>query len=287
MSNSVAPTGTTLFWRGRILSMDPNVGEPEVVVVRDGRILETGDERLVARHAHATVVDLDGRWLVPGFIDAHHHLCIAALEPLWADLTGVGDVDELGRRLRDVAAREPDAPWVRACQWDEFNTGLRLDRHVLDAAGIDRPVVATCFSVHRAVVSSAGLDALGIGRATPDPRNGTIQRGADGEATGLLVEGAWSETHARSLAGYDDPDRWADLVETWARTLLGYGITAVHDAACPPAAELVYTDLARRGRLPISVLVMPHANELLWGSMNGAGTGPAPETVTNRCASVR
>lgn len=273
----------TVFTNGRILSMDERIGEPEVLVIDGGRIVATGDRELRGRYPHDRVVDLAGRWLVPGFIDAHHHLCVAALQPLWADLSGVGDLDEAGHRLREAAAREPDAPWIRACQWDEFQTGLTLDRATLDELDLDRPVLVSCFSLHRAVVSSAGLDALRIGRSSLDPGNGRIERNAGGEPTGLLVEGAWSRAHVASLAGYDRARRWGDLIEARARTLLSYGITAIHDAACPPAAEDVYRTLAREDRLPVSVLVMPHANAILSGPdpyrWDGPRTGEGDEQV--------
>ena len=107
---------TTVFGNGRILSMDARVGEPEVLVVTDGRIVAAGEHGLATRYPHDERVDLGGRWLLPGFIDAHHHLCIAALQPLWADLAGVDDGDEVGRRLREVADREPGTPGIRAYQ---------------------------------------------------------------------------------------------------------------------------------------------------------------------------
>jgi predicted amidohydrolase YtcJ len=65
------------------------------------------------------------------------------------------------------------------------------------------------------------------------------------------------------MAAYRDPDRWAEHVEAAARSLLADGVTGVHDAACPPSAEVLYGGLARQGRLPVSVLVMPHAEALL------------------------
>jgi predicted amidohydrolase YtcJ len=123
--------------------------------------------------------------------------------------------------------------------------------------------VVAHYTLHQAVVSTAALDALGIGRGTPDPPGGRIARRPDGTPTGLLVERAWSEAHARSLRAYHDPERWAELLASRARALSRDGITCVHDAACSPAAEATYRRLAAAGALPISVLMMPHAAALL------------------------
>lgn len=199
---------------------------------------------------------------MPGFIDAHDHLSIAALHPLWADLSQVRNLDELRAALAEQAAREPDTAWIRGHGWNEA-TGLTLDRGDLDALGFDRPVVVAHDSLHQAVVSSAGLDALGISRATDDPPGGRLVRGADGAPNGVLVERAWSAAHARSVRAYHDPARWAELFVARARALLRDGITCVHDAACAPAAAEVYRALARERRLPISVLMMPHGDALL------------------------
>ena len=255
--------GVRAFVGGRILTMDPRYPAPEVMVVVAGRIAAVGDRELLAAHPGAVVEDLAGRTLLPGFIDAHNHLSIAALHPRWAGLATVSTEEELHAALRAQATREPEAPWVRGAGWDETRAGLAPDRRVLDAIGLERPILVAHYSLHQGVVCSRGLETLGIGRTTPDPPGGEIARGSDGEPTGLLVERAWSAAHAQSLAAYREPDRWGALIAARARVLLADGITCVHDAACPPSAEPVYRALASRGELPSSVLVMPSGEGLL------------------------
>ena len=257
---------------------------PEVVVVADGRIADLGPRALLADHPDAVIHDLAGRTLVPGFIDAHNHLSIAALHPVWTDVADVRDLDELLEAVRRQAAEEPDAPWVRVCGWTDAFSGVVPTRADLDALGLDRPVIVVHFSLHQAVVCSRGLDVLGIGRGTPDPVGGEIGRGRDGEPTGLLMERAWSEAEERSLEGYTDPEQWGAHVVARAHTLLRDGITAIHDAACPPEAEDLYRSLARDGRLPLSVLAMPHPAAALTNDhrrrwRDGPKTGEGDEMV--------
>jgi predicted amidohydrolase YtcJ len=257
-----AETSSVAFSGGRILTMDDARPSAEVVVTRGDRIVDVGPRHLLDAYPSARRVDLAGRTLVPGFIDAHNHLSIAALHPLWADLSRVATLDQLRAALAEQAAREPHAAWVRGHGWNEAS-GLTLDRRDLDALGFDRPIVVAHYSLHQAVVSSAGLDALGIGRNAPDPPGGRLVRDADGVVNGVLVERAWSEAHARSVRAYHDPARWAELFVARARALTRDGITCVHDAACAPSAAAVYRALARDNALPISVLVMPHGEALL------------------------
>jgi predicted amidohydrolase YtcJ len=252
----------TAFVGGRIETMDAGP-RPDVVVVSGDRIAAVGGRDLLHDRPDLEVIDLRDRTLLPGFVDAHHHLSISALEPLWADLSGVTDPDEARRLLTDAAARTPGATWIRGCHWSREQ--LRLTRRDLDAMGFDKPVVLACTSLHRGVVSSHGLDVLHIDASTPDPPGGLIHRDRSGQATGFLIETAWSGAHAASTADLDPHERYDDLIEDRATTLLSFGITAIHDAAMSPHAEAAYRRLASQRRLPISVLGFPHAAELLSG----------------------
>jgi predicted amidohydrolase YtcJ len=136
--------------------------------VENDRIVAAGDKGLRAQYPDARIIDLAGRTLAPGFIDAHAHLCIEALHPRWADLSAVRDVDGLRDALVAQATAEPDAAWVRGIGWTDLDGSFTPTRADLDALGIDRPVIAVHYSHHQCVVSSAGLDALGISETTPD-----------------------------------------------------------------------------------------------------------------------
>ncbi len=243
--------------------MDTPGATTDVVVVDGDRIVDVGPAGLLDRYPHAQRVDLAGRTLVPGFIDAHYHLCIAALHPRWADCSPARDAESLQELLLAQAAAEPDVAWVRGIGWSDLENGFIPTRADLDALALDRPVIVVHYSYHQCVVSSAGLDALGISAHTPDPAGGVIGRDESGQLNGLLVERAFSEAHAVSIAPYRDPDRWAEHVVAAANALLADGITCVHDAACPPSAEALYATLAREQRLPVSVVTMPHAEGLL------------------------
>jgi hypothetical protein len=264
---------TTAFVGGRILTMAAG-REPEAAVVEGDRIVAVGDRSILAAWPRATIRDLGTQTLCPGFIDAHNHLSIAALHPRWRDVSRAASIEDLLEEVRLQAVAEPDAPWIRVCGWDEGPSGVRPTRRDLDRLGLGRPVLVAHYSLHQGVVCSRGLDALEIGRKTPDPQGGEIVRDPDGEATGLLMERAWGVAHGRSLEGYSEPDRWAEHVVARAQQLLRQGITAVHDAACPPAAEAMYTRLVASGALPIAVVAMPHAAALLHNDLGSRLEGP-------------
>jgi predicted amidohydrolase YtcJ len=273
----------TIFSGGPILTMDGAFPDPELVVIDRDRIVDVGEAGLAQRYPDAQVVDLDGRTLAPGFIDAHNHLCIAALHPRWADLSDAHTPDALRATLGAQADAEPEAAWVRGVGWSDIEDGFTPVREDLDALGLDRPVIAVHYSLHQCVVSSAGLDALGLSDASVDPAGGSLGRTESGALNGVLYERAFSDAHERSMASYRDPDRWGDHIVDAARGLLREGIVSVHDAACPPSAEHVYRTLAREGRLPISMVLMPHGEALLGpldaARLHGPPTGDGDERL--------
>ena len=271
------------LFNGRILTMVPGHSRREVLVIQGDRIVAVGDLELLGAYPSAVRLDLGGRIVCPGFIDAHHHLCVAALEPRWADVRTARNADELGQLLIEHAAAEPEAPWIRATRWTDLDTGFVPHRRDLDDLDLGRPVLVAHYSLHQGVVDSRGLEELGLPENSPDPPGGSLGRDADGALNGLLIERAWSEAHSRSLAPYDDPTRWADHIEVEARRLVSCGITAVHDTACPPRAEAAYRILADEGRLPVSVLACPHPSALLFppemDRLSGPVTGEGDELV--------
>ncbi len=254
--------------------MDPSNRHADTVVLEGDHIVAVGTPADAAAWPDATEVDLAGATLVPGLIDAHHHLSVSALHPRWRDTSGVRDPSELAAAVRAQADDDPEAPWVRLRGWNDAQWPFTPTRTDLDAAGVDRPIVLVHDTLHQCLASSNALDELGIGRGTADPAGGEIGRAPDGAPTGLLVERAWSEAHARSLAAYADPDRWGEHIVAHARTLWSSGITAVHDAACSPEAEQVYRTLAEHDELPIGVVAMPHPAALLMNEQRERLEGP-------------
>lgn len=280
MTGSGTPPGRLVLSGGRVLSMDPGLPRAEVVVLEGDRILDVGPAALAEAHPYAERRDLADHTLVPGFIDAHCHLSIAALHPLWGDCSAARTPSDLAGVLRRTSDEDPEAEWLRVCGWDETSTGLTFDRHDLDEVTGDRPTIVVHMTYHQGVVNSAGLDRLGIGR-TSAARDDLIVTDEVGEPTGLLIERAFGRAHTASMAPFADPERWAAYVVARARLLNRYGITAVHDAACDPAAEAMYARMARDHLLPVSVLLLPHPAPFLthgFGErLDGPSTGEGDE----------
>jgi len=186
--------GEAVIFRGGPIETFGPGPNPDAVLVEDGRIaaLGTSSECRDAAASAPRVVDLGGRTLAPGFVDAHAHLLLHGCRLDWADLTGARSIDEIVDRLRAYGAAHPDRDSRFGYGYDQ--TVLREARHPaaadLDRVDAARPVAVQHISGHGYVVNSAIMRDAGISAATPTPAGGRIDRDEGGEPTGLFFDAA-------------------------------------------------------------------------------------------------
>ncbi|MFM9088680.1 MAG: amidohydrolase, partial [Cyanobium sp.] len=200
----MTPSPAALIFRGgTILTMVDAWPRVEAVAIAAGRILAAGteDEVMAAAGEGAEVVDLQGRTLMPSFIDAHGHFTNALQIVTWANVSGVpaGPVTCIAnilQVLREHVAAHPVKPgeWIIGYGYDVSNLsdGRQLSRDDLDPVFPANPVLLIHSSNHGAVLNSAAFAAVGIDASTPDPAGGLILRKVGStEPDGLLMETAF------------------------------------------------------------------------------------------------
>ncbi len=242
--------------------MDPTLPVAQALAVKDGRIVEVGgtDEILWLREADYDLIDLQGRTVVPGFVDPHNHFSLAALECFFADCRDARDVPALQARLAEAARCAPAGAWVRGWGYDHHALAERRHptRHELDEAVPDRPALLMHYSHHQAVANSAALAAAGITRATPDPPGGEIARDKSGEPMGLLFERAMGAAETASREAWEE--HFVAVARAASLRYAAHGITAIQDAAVTPAMARRYAETRQAGALAI------HVGEMMVGS---------------------
>lgn len=224
------------------------------LAVRDGLIVAREPEHVAELIGPSTeVVNLAGRALIPGFVDAHVHPFWAGLEMGRCNLLGLPSRAETLAAVRAYADEHPDREWITGAGWSKnhFPDGLP-HRSDLDAVTGGRPAVLLDNSHHSAWANTTALQQAGIDAHTPDPPGGRIGRDPDGTPSGNLFETA-SELVGQLVPPYT-ADELADGLLRGQAHLHSLGIVGWQDAIVgtylgQPDSFDTYVRLAADGRL--------------------------------------
>ena len=217
-----------ILHNGKIFTADQLLSTFSAVAVRDDRIVALGWDGLLDQYRAARTVDLDGKLVVPGFIDTHIH--ISGDPERWVDLAGLENMAELKARITRKAERLGSGEWITGYGWseDELAERRRPLRWDLDDAAPVNPVVLTRAGGHSSVANSLALEAAGLTPQTETPPGAIIEVDDQGRMNGILREGA------QGLVRRFVPDPTsAELRDSFVqnlRNLLGLGITSLIQA---------------------------------------------------------
>lgn len=226
--------GTIIYVNGTIYTMDATQPRAQALAIdtSSGRILAVGTNDEVRRIGnHATeLVDLRGKAVLPGFIDAHIHLLSTAYRSHHIDAVACVNEGEAAELVRQRAATTPPGQWILGGRWykdiwpgQQFPTKASLD----DAAP-QHPVALWSKDGHLLWVNSLALQRAGIRAETPDPADGAILRDATGEPTGVLQEYAATDL-VNKVIDKSDPVLTRHLVQQTLQDVLRAGITSIQN----------------------------------------------------------
>ncbi len=234
-----------IFRGGQILTMNEHQPRADALAIRGDRITAVGAVRDVdaLRGPDTRIVELDGRALLPGFIDPHMHFAPVVSDD-WIDVSpfDASDYDAVLAKIRAGAQQAAPGDWVLAQGFDpSITTGARTPtRSMLDALVPDNPFYMTESNGHVAYGNTRAFQLAGVNRDTPDPPAGRFVRDADGELTGRL-----EETSAQLAFGAKLPMPGPAEVGKRVRRLFdraaSVGCTALHD--CSIGAFMGASDL--------------------------------------------
>ena len=213
------------------------------VIVEINGVANVGDE----------VIDLQGAFLAPAFMDGHAHPLFGGREAQGPLVNGLQSVAEIVAEVKRFADANPNAPWIIGGAYEAASVGGGdFLATWLDEAVNDRPVVLQAVDHHTIWVNSRALEIAGINTATLDPDGGTIARNPDGSARGTL-----REPSAMDLIMKHAPERTLDddvAAIAWASDrYLESGVTAAVDAWVEPGMAEAYIAADKSGALKIDM----------------------------------
>jgi predicted amidohydrolase YtcJ len=258
---------------GVVRTMGPE-GTAEAIGIENGRIRAVGSVEEVRRalRPDAATIDVGGRHVLPGFIDAHSHPITNAHQELALDFSEVRSIEEMMAVVERAAASTSSGEVIKGMRLDyrTFPDRRLPTRWDLDEATDEHPVIIYCVGGHFVLANSIAMANGGVSEATPDPRGGHYVRDAQGRKTGLCLDAATSGvvpgvdvgSHGPNLHLSEDVEVLVERLAGLYATYLGFGITTIVDAQVTRLELTAYEHARRTGRLSIRTVCMPLSHSL-------------------------
>ena len=270
LAHAASAQADLIIHGGPIVTVNDLQPSAEAVAVRGGRITAVGyrDEVMKLKGPKTQVVDLGGKTLIPGLVDAHGHVFGVGIQALSANMLpapdGEGnDIPALQRLLKEWAAKNEKATskvgWIIGFGYDDSQ--LKELRHPtredLDAVSTTLPVVIIHQSGHMGVMNSKGLELAGYSAATPNPPGGAIRRKPGSqEPEGLVEEAAFFGSLGKIL-GRIGPAEGLALVKAGTELYASYGYTTAQEGRSAAGIVAALAAASKRGDLKIDVVSYP------------------------------
>lgn len=260
MSISAYATADTMIENanGYTLNRQQKLIRFDAIVFDDsGKITAVGrSKKLLRQFPLAQRINLHGKTLLPGLIDAHGHVLAMGHHQAQLSLRETRTLAEAQGRISDYAQRFPSQQWILGGEWNQVNwdSGRFPTAHDIDAVVSDRPVWLSRVDGHAAWANSRAMQLAGIGRDTPDPVGGKIERDAQGNPTGMLIDNAMDLIQAVIPPASDAGNRMA--LDAALLTLAQSGLTSVHDAGVSAEADRLFREYAANDKLSVRIYGM-------------------------------
>lgn len=249
---------------GAVWTVNPVQPWAEAVAIRGERILAVGSDREIRKMIgpKTEAVDLDGAFVLPGFIDSHTHFLDGGFALSRIQLRDAGSRDEFIARILEKAEELEPGEWILDGDWDhqQFDPPQLPHRDWIDAITPENPVCVNRLDGHMVLANSVAMKAAGVTKDTATPEGGEIIKDPEtGEPTGILKDAAMNlVTHCIPEPTLNEKLKAA---ETALRHASSLGVTSVHDMAYTENIE-VYQALLMAGRLTARLYVYIQITDL-------------------------
>ena len=230
------------------------------LVFEDGKVIAIGDN-LQKSYPDSTVIDGEGKTMLPGLVDGHGHYLGLGFNLLQVDVRDIPSKQKTAFKVAEYAKENPELTWIKGRGWNQvlwpskkFPTAKDLDEYI-----VDKPVVLGRVDGHAVWLNSKAMSLAGITRNTISPDGGEIVKDKTGEPTGVLIDNAenlvWEKVPKQT-----DTERLAAFNKV-NQHLLELGITSVHDAGIDHDSYHFLQDQIKADNFKVRVYAMLAATD--------------------------
>jgi predicted amidohydrolase YtcJ len=244
-----------LVYNATIYTVDSGFSVAEAMAVKDGKIIATGTTKDLEKNFAATEkLDAGGKYIYPGFIDAHAHFVEYGLGLQTADLTGTSSWDEILQRLHDFAKNLPKGQWLIGRGWDQNDWPVKEfpNNDKLNELFPDRPVFLSRVDGHAAIANQPALALAGL--QPGDRLTGGAIETKNGQLTGILIDNAVGLVERKIPAA--SPAVLKNALLAAQANCFATGLTTVDDCGLGYQQILFIDSLQQAGSLKMRVYAM-------------------------------
>ena len=244
-----------ILHNARVYTVDNAFGMAEAVAVKDTRIVAVGTSKEILKNWKAPqTLDAKGKFVYPGFYDAHAHLHSYGVMLQYADLTGTRSFEEVLTRLRAYRKKNPDKRWILGRGWDQNDWRDKTfpTNKPLDALFPDVPVCLTRVDGHALLANTKALTLAGIDTTTRV--DGGLVEKINGRLTGIVLDNAMDKVYMRIPSPTEKETE--DAILAAAKRCFAVGLTSIAEAGISHELVETYKRLYAAKRLDMRVYAM-------------------------------
>ena len=256
----------TILYNANVITVNPNSPKAEAIAILGEKVIAIGENDQILKLANSNTkkINIAGKTVVPGFIDAHSHPASSGLSHLRNVDIDLRSIEEIKKAIHKRAKETPPGEWILGFKYDDTKVkeGRLVNRYDLDEAAPNHPVRIRHRGGHSAYVNSMALSLMGYDRGTADPNGGKIGRdGKTGELTGQLLETAAHPLSKLIPNTFTEKD-YQEGVRLITKMMTKSGVTSVTEAYGSSTFLKAYQDAYNADELSMRIYSMISYREI-------------------------
>jgi len=248
-----------IYHNGNIYTVDNDFSKKDAFAIFEGKVVAAGtNSEILNKFTTNQIIDLDGKFVYPGFIDPHCHFYGYGLSLQWADMTGTKSFDEIVERIKEHH-KNSNSEWILGRGWDQNDWEIKEfpDKAMLDKLFPDNPVYLVRIDGHAALANSKALEIAGYNLNTKIDGGDLIIK--DNKLTGILIDNA--KDQLSELIPEESINQKSNALLNAAKNCFAVGLTSVSDAGLRKGTIGLIDSLQKADLLKMRIYAMIESSD--------------------------